>query len=253
MTVEPSKDLLRRLTLAAGPPGAEEEVRGVVREALEEIGSIEHDRLGSILCEKKGDGDAPRVILDAHLDEVGFMVRSISREGRVRFVPLGGWWGHVLLAQRVEIITDGGKVPGVIASKPPHFLSSEERGKVLPLDSMTIDVGASTRDEVEELGVRTGDCIVPVAEFREMALSGLLSSKAFDDRAGVGVMVETLLALKDRAHPNTVVGVGAVQEEVGCRGAGTASELSRPDVAIILEGTPADDLPGSDEPQAALG
>jgi endoglucanase len=118
---------------------------------------------------------------------------------------------------------------------------------------MYVDVGASDRAEVAALGIRVGDPIVPAAEFRAMAVEGVVSGKALDNRVGVALMCETLRALVGRDHPNTVVGVAAVQEEVGLRGAGTATELSRPDVAIVLECTPADDLPGHDEPQAALG
>ena len=247
-----SKDLLRRLTLAPGAPGAEGAVRDIVRETLDQVSSISYDRLGSILCERAGKVENPRVVLDAHLDEVGFMVQSISSEGRVSIVPLGGWWGHVLLGQRVDIILDDAIVPGVIGCKPPHFLTASERDKVLQIDKMYVDVGASSRDEVVELGVRVGDPIVPHTEFIEMAVDGVLSSKAFDNRCGVGLLCETLLALGDD-HPNTVIGVGAVQEEVGCRGAETASALSNPDVAIVLEGTPADDLPGVHQRQGALG
>lgn len=251
-----SKDLLRRLTLAPGAPGAEDAVRAIVREVLDGAGRISYDRLGSILCEVPGSRPRPRVVLDAHMDEVAFAVQRITEEGRLGFVPLGGWWGHVLLAQRVDVIADGGRVvPGVIGSKPPHFLKPAEREKVLDLDDMHIDVGAASRTEVEELGIRVGDPVVPHGEFVELAAKDVISSKAFDDRVGVALLCEAILGLAAAGsrHPNTVVGVGAVQEEVGCRGAGTSSELARPDVALVLEGTPADDLPGFQERQAVLG
>jgi len=246
--------LLKELALAAGPPGTEGEVRQIVRSALEGAGQISHDRLGSLLCELRGSAEGPRVVLDAHLDEVGFMVQAITSEGRIKFVPLGGWWGHVLLAQRVNIVTESGnKVAGVIASKPPHFLSESERKSVLNPSAMLIDVGVSSRSEVEELGVQIGDSIAPHSEWIELG-GGVVSCKAFDDRVGVGVLVETLLHLAEKpTMPNTVIGVAAVQEEVGCRGAQTASTLSEPDVAVILEGTPADDAPGTVDRQAVLG
>jgi putative aminopeptidase FrvX len=247
-----SIDLLRRLTLAPGPPGAEDAVRAIVRQSLDGIGAISCDRLGSILCEKAGASATPRVVLDAHLDEVAFLVQRIGDDGRLGFVPLGGWWGHVLLGQRVDVLAGAVSIPGVIGSKPPHFLSPAEREKVLDLDAMYIDVGAASRKETEDLGIRIGDAAVPHAEFIPFA-GDVLSSKAFDNRAGVGLLVETMLGLEGKKHPNTVVGVGAVQEEVGCRGAETSSELSRPDVAIVLEGTPADDLPGFTDRQAVLG
>jgi len=255
MTLVADLALLRALTLAAGPPGAEGEVRTLVRDALAGVGGLSTDRLGSLLCELPGVAPSPRVVLDAHMDEVGFIVQSITADGRLKFVPLGGWWGHVLLAQRVDVLTEGGaRVPGVIASKPPHFLSEAERKNVLGVEQMLIDVGAATRERVERLGIKVGDPVVPHAEWVELA-DGIISSKAFDDRAGVGVLVESLrrLAGAPSRPPGTVIGVAAVQEEVGCRGAATASELSRPDVAIVLEGTPADDAPRSPESQAILG
>ena len=136
--------------------------------------------------------------------------------------------------------------------KPPPFLEASERRNVIELDKMYIDVGATSAEEVGDLGVRVGDAVAPYTEFRELDRAGYLSGKAFDDRVGVGLMVETLRALGSD-HPNTVIGVGAVQEEVGCRGAITSSAMSRPDVAIVLEGTPADDIPGFSERQAVLG
>jgi endoglucanase len=253
MSHEPSRDLLRRLTLAPGAPGAEDEVRRIVRGTLDGVGPVSFDRLGSIICEKVGTSREPRVQLDAHLDEVALMVQSISSEGRLGFVALGGWWGHVLLAQRVDVVAGGRLVPGVIGSKPPHSLDAREKEKVLEIEAMYIDVGASTAKEVEDLGIRVGDPVVPHAEFVELGVPDILSSKAFDNRVGVGLLCEAMLVLRDADHPNTVVGVGAVQEEVGCRGATTSSAVADPDVAIILEGTPADDLPGFTERQAVLG
>jgi endoglucanase len=255
MSATPSKELLRDLSLAAGPPGFEHEVRAIVKKALSPVGTVSHDRLGSLLCEKRGASATPRVVLDAHMDEVAFLVRNITVEGRLRVVPLGGWWGHVLLAQRMNVLTEKGKIPGIFGCKPPHFLTASEKEKVQNIDDMLIDIGASCRKEAEELGIRIGDPVVPHAEFIELAAPDMLSGKAFDDRAGVGVLCETMQRLALCDHPNTVVAVAAVQEEVGCRGAATASELSRPDVAIVLEGTPADDLPGSveSERQAGLG
>jgi len=246
------EELLRRLTLAEGPPGAESAVRAVVRRALEGVGRIECDRLGSIICEKRGRSEVPRIQLDSHLDEVGFMVQSIHDDGMLGFVALGSWWEHALLAQRVDILTSAGRVPGVVGSKPPHFLSAEEKKHVLSIDKLYIDMGAQSREEVLERSVQVGDPVVPHAEFLPFSNPRILSAKAFDNRVGVALMIETLRALGND-HPNTVFGVGAVQEEVGCRGAGTAVELVRPDAALVLEGTPADDTPGLGFRQAILG
>jgi len=253
MRDQDSRKLLKQLSDAPGPPGAEDEIRRIVRGTLEGAGTIHYDRLGSLTCELRGSAEAPRVVLDSHLDEVAFMVQSISDAGRMPVVPLGGWWSHVLLAQPVDIITEAGPVPGVIGSTPPHHLSLAQREKVLPIEKMYVDVGASSGDEVRKLGIRLGDPVVPRTEFREMAVDGVVGGKAMDNRVGVCLMCETLLALKSREHPNTVIGVGAVQEELGVRGAGTSSELVQPDVAIVLECAPADDLPGESAPQGVLG
>ena len=253
MTPAGSTDLLRRLSLAAGPPGGEEEIRRTVRGILDGVGPIEFDRLGSLLCTVRGRSDEPRVMLDCHLDEVAFMVQSVTDDGNLAFVTLGNWWGHVLLGQRVDILADGGRIPGVIGCKPPHFLSEDERKRVLPVETMYIDVGASGPADVEQLGIRVGDQAVPCSEFRKLAVDGVVSGKALDNRAGVGVMCRALEELKSGEHPSTVIGVGAVQEEVGARGAVTASTLARPDMALVLECTPADDLPGQTARQAVLG
>ncbi|MGE3163849.1 MAG: M42 family metallopeptidase [Planctomycetota bacterium] len=254
MSREPDRELLRTLALTPGAPGHEREVRRVVREALTGCGEVTYDRLGSILCEKRGSSDFPRILLDGHMDEVAFMVQSIGEDGRLRFVALGGWWEHVLLAQRVWILTEADeRIPGVIGSRPPHFLSSDERQRVVSIEAMYIDIGATSRLEAESYGVRVGDAVVPAGEFRPLTNPDILSCKAFDNRVGIGILCETLRSLRGVEHPNTVIGVGAVQEEVGCRGARTASEVARPDVAIVLEGTPADDTPGFSEPQGVLG
>ncbi len=135
-------------------------------------------------------------------------------------------------------------MPGVFGSTPPHFLSAGDGDRVMKHEEIFIDVGAASREEAEGFGIRVGDFVVPRSEFMPLANPRILSSKAFDDRAGVGIMLEALLALRDVDHPNTVIGVGAVQEEVGIRGAVTAAAASKPDVGIVLEGPPADDTPG---------
>jgi endoglucanase len=254
MAEQDRRDLLEALCLAPGPPGGEDAVRDLVRTSLQDAGTLSHDRLGSVLCEVPGSSAEPRVVVDSHLDEVGFMIQSVTADGRLPFVPLGGWWGHVLLGQRVDILAAGGTVPAVVGCKPPHFLSRAEREKVLGLEQMYLDVGASSRAQVDELGVRVGDMAVPHAPFADMAVAGVVSAKALDNRIGVALMIETLRhGAENAGHPNTLIGVAAAQEEVGLRGARTASTLARPDIALVLECTPADDLPGVDDPQGRLG
>ena len=193
MPLDDSATLLKRLCLAAGPSGAEGPVRRIVREVFEPLGgTISHDRLGSILCELPGTTRTPRIALDAHMDEVGFMVQAIDGEGRLRIQELGRFWGHVLLAQPVEILTDDGPVAGVIAAKPPHFLSAAERDRVQTSEQMTVDVGASSKAQTEALGIRVGDPIVLKSEFVELSVDRRVRCKAIDDRVGVAVMCRTL-------------------------------------------------------------
>ena len=251
-----SVKLLRELTEAAGVPGYEGEVRDVIRRHLTKICSIEQDRLGSIVCERKGRRASPKVMIPGHMDEIGFMVKLVTDEGFVRFSPLGGWWSHVLLAQRVVIKTARGEVPGVIGCKPPHILSDDERKKLVEKKDMYIDVGAESKKQAEEeLGVTVGDPIIPVCPFTELAPKGLLLGKAFDDRVGCALFVDAIKRLAKPGHPNTVYGVGTVQEEVGTRGAHTAAHLIEPDVCIVAEVGIAGDVPGvkPEDIQGGLG
>lgn len=246
-------ELLRALSEADGIPGHEEEVRAILRERLDGTGQLGGDRLGSLVCERRGAAEGPRIMVDCHLDEVGFMVQAVNGRGFVKFLPVGGWWGHVLLAQRVRIRTPRGKVEGVIGSTPPHLLDGEARKKVLEPKDMFMDVAArDAADARDRLGITPGCPIAPSTEFRPLATEGHVSGKAFDNRAGCAVMIQAMRALagKDGApplpHPNTVIAVGSVQEEVGLRGATTSVSVARPDLAVVLEGTPADDTPGLD-------
>lgn len=251
---EQSIELLEELTQAAGIPGHETEVKAIFQSRLAKIGPINKDRLGSIFCTKQGDARSPRVLLDSHLDEVGFVVQRVTDAGYVKFLPVGGWWAHTLLAQRVNIVTKHGKVPGVIGSIPPHLLGAGSREKVMDIQSLFIDIGAdSDKQASDEFGVVPGCPIVPYGPFLPMKNPRLFSSKAFDNRLGVALVMQTLLGLGK--HPNTVIGAGSAQEEVGLRGARTVAQIVQPDVAIVLEGPPADDTPGtdSDAVQGKLG
>lgn len=255
---EEALELLKQFTEAHGAPGREEAVRRLVRECLRAAGcAVTVDKTGNILCRKQGTAARPRIMLAAHMDEVGFAVQSIGAGGLIKFVTLGGWWAHTLLAQRVRILTRTGvEVPGVVGSKPPHFLGEGERDKLLKFEDMVIDVGAASAEEVRShFGVDLGDPIVPDSSFTPLGKEGWFMGKAFDDRTGLALMVHTLRGLAERSHPNVIVGVGTVQEEVGVRGAQTAAYSADPDAAIVLEGTPADDLPGipEDERQGVPG
>jgi endoglucanase len=240
--MDPRAQLLKELTEAHGVPGYEAEIRDVVRAQLKPLGSVERDRIGSLICRAGTDG--PRVMLAGHMDEVGFMIHHVTDEGFLYFKPLGGWWDQVLLGQRVVVKTHKGDLMGVIGAKPPHLLPEDERKKVLEKKEMYIDIGATSKEEVEEAGVRIGDPVVPYSSFEILASGKSYMSKAFDDRVGVALMIEALQHFSGHPHPNTLYGVATVMEEVGTRGAQTSVELVDPDVAIILESDLAGDVPG---------
>ena len=139
--------LLKELTEAPGLPGYEEEIRKIVLRRVKGLAKVSHDRLGSVICEKKGTADNPRIMLPGHMDEIGFLINGITDDGYLRFSPLGGWWDQVLLAQRVVVHSRKGEFAGIIGSKPPHVLSAEERAKVVKRKDMFIDVGARDKKE----------------------------------------------------------------------------------------------------------
>jgi endoglucanase len=236
--------LLQELTEAHSVSGHEDEVRAIFVDELEDCGEFSSDRNGSVFCETGGNG--PRVMVSGHMDEVGFMVQNITPDGFVQFVAIGGWWEHNLLSQRVEILTrNGDKILGLVASRPPHFLPEAQRRQVMTIDQMYIDIGAeSARDVMETFGVALGDPIAPVAAFTPLAREDWFMAKAFDNRVGMAGTIQAGQILAQSKHPNRLILCGTVQEEVGLRGARTAANFSKPDVALILEGPPADDTPG---------
>jgi endoglucanase len=240
--MDKTEELLKALTEADGVPGFEDEVRAVIRPRMEKLGQVEMDKLGSLVCRMNGNG--PTIELVAHMDEVGFMIKHITKDGFLKFIPLGGWWDQVLLGHRVMIKTRKGDVMGVLGAKPPHLLPAEERKKVVEKKDMYIDIGACSADEVAEAGVRIGDVAVPDSDFQVLTPKKRYLSKAFDDRVGCAVLLDVLQALSEEKRPNRVVGVASVQEEVGTRGAKTSVSMVEPDVAIVLESGIAADVPG---------
>ncbi|MBE3582806.1 MAG: M42 family metallopeptidase [Limnochordaceae bacterium] len=237
-------ELLQELTQAPGPSGFEGPVREILRRRLAPLGELSSDRLGSVICRQAGTAHAPKVMVASHMDEIGFVVTGITDEGFLRFQTVGGWWEQVMLAQRVTVLTRQGEIPGIIGAKPPHILNAEERKKVVDKKDMFIDIGVANRAEAEAAGVRPGDPVVPVGPFTVMSNEKYLLSKAWDNRIGCAVMVETLRRLKEQSHPNVVFGVGTVQEEVGLRGAQTSAQAIAPDIAFATDVGVAGDTPG---------
>ena len=249
--------LLEELTQAPGVPGSEDAVRQVLRRYLAPVAELETDHLGSLIARRTGRAERPRIMVAAHMDEVGFMVSRITDEGFLKFQPLGGWWGQVLLAQRVVVHTRRGPIRGVIGSKPPHLLPPDQRKQPVEIKDMFIDIGAASRQEAEEWGVRPGDPVVPDGPFTRLHNPQLVLAKALDDRAGCAVVVRVLEELAGTDHPNTVYGVATVHEEVARTGGGarTSAFAVDPDVAIAVDVGIAGDMPGvqPDEARSRLG
>jgi len=252
MLDDKSLGIMRELMEAFGPSGFEREVNQIVKRHMEGVADeVLTDKLGTVAF--RLDGDGPTVLLTGHTDEVGFIVSSVSDEGFLTFNQLGGWWDQVLLAQRVVVRGRRGDVHGVIASKPPHILPQDERNKLVEKRNMFIDIGACSKEEVEEAGVRVGDPVVPWSPFSLVQDGKVAMAKAFDDRIGAFVFMEVMRRIREQglAHPNVIVGAATVQEEVGLRGAQTIAHAVEPDVSIVLEVDIAGDVPGI-KPSEAL-
>ncbi len=243
--------MLKELTDAKGIPGNEREARDVMRKYIEPYADeMLMDNIGSLIAKKTGKEGGPKVMVAGHLDEVGFMVTQIDDKGFLRFQTVGGWWSQVMLAQRVTIQTRKGDITGVVGSKPPHILPPDARKKPVEIKDMFIDIGASSKDEAMEWGVKPGDSIVPYFEFTVMNNEKMLLAKAWDNRIGCAIAIDVLKKLKDEDHPNVVYGVGNVQEEVGLRGAKTATNLIKPDIGFAVDVGIAGDTPGISEKEA---
>lgn len=249
------KELIGKLSNAFGPSGFEEDVVSVIREALKGF-DITVDPMNNLYASlKTNTGTRPIVMLDAHLDEVGFMVQYIAGNGLIGFVNLGGWVASNVPAHKVLIRNSKGEmIPGIIASRPPHFMTDAEKSSLPDFESMMIDVGARSREEVVDcFGIQPGDPVAPDVSF-QTTRNGFLMGKAFDNRLGCYAIIETLRRLQDAELDVDVIGCFASQEEVGMRGAEVTAKVTRPDLAIVFEGSPADDfLPDSDKAQGVLG
>ncbi|HEU5139675.1 MAG TPA: M42 family metallopeptidase [Bacillales bacterium] len=246
--------LFETLTELQGAPGFEHRVRDFMKGELEKYSDeVIQDRLGGVFGVKSGSASAPKVLVAGHMDEVGFMVTQITDNGMIRFQPLGGWWNQVMLAQRVQVMTDNGPVIGVVGSIPPHLLTAEERKKPMEIKNMLIDIGADDREDAEKLGVKPGISIVPVCPFTPMANDKKILAKAWDNRYGCGLAVELLKELQGETLPNKLYSGATVQEEVGLRGSAAAANMVEPDIFYALDASPANDASGDKEAFGQLG
>lgn len=226
--------ILDKLTSLDGPSGYEGQVRTFIKDkVVPYVDEMFVDRMGNIIVHKKGQGK--KVIIDAHMDEVGFIITGYNDDGTLRFSPLGGINSKIIPSKTVLIGLD--KIPGVIGAKPIHLQSKEEREKGLSYNDCCIDIGANTRAESEKI-VELGEYVVFDTEYGEFG-EGLIKGKAFDDRVGCLILME---ALKENYNLD-LYGVFTVQEEVGERGAFISSLNVQGDIGIALEGTICADMP----------
>jgi len=243
-------DILESFSNACGVAGREEEIQALMKKLLKpHVDEVEEDKLGNIIGVKKGEKDSPKVMLAAHMDEIGLMVKNITKEGFLYFTKIGGIDDRILTSQKVLVQTSKGTIAGVIGSKPPHILKEEEKKKVFEADRLFIDIGATNNEEAQKMGVRVGDPISFDIKFTRVGKDAVVG-KAFDDRVGCAALIETLRRLGK--VDCTVYAVGTIQEEVGLRGATVAAFQLRPDVGVALDVTVAGDVPGVEEVEAPI-
>ena len=243
-------EILEKLSNACGVTGREDEVKELMRKFLNPyVDEVKEDNLGNIIGIREGKKNAPKVMLAGHMDEIGLLVKTISKEGFLQFMKLGGIDDRVLLAQKVLVHTEKATLHGIIGSKPPHIQKEEERKRVMTYDELFVDIGASSLEEAKKMGVRIGDPIEFDIKYAKIG-KNIAIGKAFDDRAGCAAMIETMKSLGKTDC--TIYAVGTVQEEVGCRGATTSAFGLCPDVGIALDVTVAGDTPGVKENDAPI-
>ena len=243
-----SIDLIRELSNTFGVSGFENEVADVATQYAAHFSKANRDKMGNVYLNYKEKCDKEekslKVLLDAHMDEVGFIVQTIRPNGMIDFLPIGRWVVHNIPAHTVVIRTENDqKIKGITASTPPHFMSEADKKDPLEIDSLVIDVGTSSKEETELLGIKIGDPIVPDVTFETLRDGELLLGKAFDCRIGVAALLETMKDFEKEAPTSNVEVVGALstQEEVGIRGAEVVTNQVEADLAIVFEGCPADD------------
>ena len=233
---------LERLSNINGVTGREEAARELIIKLIKPyVDESYEDKLGNVIAIKKGKKSKPKIMLAAHMDEIGLMVKNISKEGFLQFAKMGGIDDRILLAQKVVVQTSEGDLVGIIGSKPPHIQKKEERNKVVTYDKLFIDIGAENVKTAKQMGVKIGDPISFSVKYEKIGKT-IVTGKAFDDRAGCAVMIETLKKLE--STDCNIFAVGTIQEEVGLRGAGTAAFGVDPDFGIALDVTVAGDVPG---------
>lgn len=247
LNIESIKEYQKKLSDLLGVSGHEEEVSNFILDEIEKKGIADKvwtDPLGNVLAVKEGTMGENRILLDAHTDEIGFMISYIHKKGFLNFVSIGGWDNRVLFGQSVILKSADGKMyHGIIGSKPPHLTTVEERKKVVNIEDLYIDIGMNSKEEVIENNINIGAIGTLFSPFIEFP-NGMVRGKAFDDRTGCNVLLHTMMLLNEEQYSDTVLFNFAVQEEVGHFGAITGAYELKPTMAIAIENTTAGDVPG---------
>ena len=239
--------LLEKLSNAHGISGHENQVREVIKAEIKDyVDEITTDKMGNLIAVKKGDDF--KIMLAAHMDEIGLMVQYIDEKGFIRFVAVGGWYNPVLVSQRVILHGQKGDVPGVLGMKPPHVMEEADRKKPIELANLFIDVGAHSAEEVEAMGITVGTTAT-IDRTYEPLNGTIVTGKALDNRAGCAMLIG---ALKEMQTKHTIYAVFTVQEEVGLKGAKTSAFTVDPDVAIATDVTIPGDSPGIERRKAPV-
>jgi putative aminopeptidase FrvX len=231
--------MIADMSNAMGVSGFEDPVVDIVRNCSEGLGETKEDTLRNFfIYRKENTGGRPVVQLDAHSDEVGFMVQAIRPNGCLQIIPLGSWITSNIPATKVWVRnSQGDYIPGIVGSKPPHYMSEQEKRSPLEFGQLYVDIGARSREEaVRDFKIRIGEPIVPFAEFTYDDDHDIMMGKAFDNRLGCAAAISTLRALEGQELKVDVVAGIASQEEVGGRGSVVTSRVIKPDVAIVFEG-----------------
>jgi endoglucanase len=249
-----TETLLRTLSEAPGPSGFEEAVRAIMVPRMKPLADdLRYDGLGSVIARQGSSG--PRVMLDAHMDELGGVLRRVTPDGFLSMQMLGGWLDQALAGQRWVIIGSKGPVHAVSSIRDIHLAAPEERSALIKRDQVFLDVGARNAADVAALGIRPGDPVVPDSGFQDLNGTGNYAGKAWDDRVGCAVLLMAMERLRASGHPNQIFFVATVQEEIGLRGARAATAIVKPDIGIAIEGGVTGDAGGArpDESQVKLG
>jgi endoglucanase len=251
MDINSILELQKEFSELLGVPGYEDNVSEFILKNISPyVDRAWKDPLGNILAIKEGTDKetGEKILLDAHMDEVGFMISHIEPSGYLRFAPLGGFDERILLAKSVVIENSQGKqYHGIIGAKPPHLVKKEEKNKPVPISNMYIDVGMSSKEEVQKNFIDIGSVGTLYDRFVEFP-NGMIRGKAFDDRVGCNIMIQIAKMLHEREPlKDTILYSFSVQEEVGLRGARTAAYALDPTIALAIETTTAGDTPGIPE------